>query len=71
MAKEDRMLLNKKEVTTIKLTNFTQSIEMIQTPQEKELQKKIKENEEYIEHIKKHDKKAYERYLSYSTYLKH
>jgi len=65
------MLLNKQEATTIKLTNFRQSIETVQTPQEKELQKKIKENEDYIEHIKKHDKKAYERYLSYSTYLKH
>ncbi len=49
MAKENKMLLNKKEVTTIKLTNFTQSIETIQTRQEKERQKKIKENEDYIE----------------------
>lgn len=71
MPKEDRMLLNKQEVTTVKLTNFTQSIETIQTRQDKERQKKIKENEDYIEYIKKHDKKAYERYLSYSTYLKH
>jgi len=71
MAKENRMILNTKEVTNIKLTNFTQSIETIQTRQEKELQAKIKESEDYIEHIKKHDKKAYERYLSYSTYLKH
>ena len=71
MAKENRMILNTKEVTNIKLTNFTQSIETVQTRQEKELQAKIKESEDYIEHIKKHDKKAYERYLSYSTYLKH
>jgi len=71
MAKDNRMILNKKEVTTIKLTNFTQSIATAQTPQEKERQKKIKENEDYIAHIKKHDKKAYERYLSYSTYLIH
>lgn len=62
------MPLNKKETTTIKLTNFTQTLK---TPQETELQKKIKENEDYIEHIKEHDKKAYERYISYSTYLKH
>ena len=56
MAKENRMILNKKEVKNIKLTNFTQF---------------IKENEDYIEYIKEHDKKAYEKYLSYSTYLKH
>jgi hypothetical protein len=31
--KESRMTLNKKEATTIKLTNFTQSIETLQTPQ--------------------------------------
>lgn len=68
MPKEDRVPLNKKEVTTIKLTNFAQTL---QSPQEIERQKKIKENEDYIKHIKKHDKKAYERYLSYSTYLKH
>ena len=68
MPKEGRMPLNKKEVTTKKLKNFTKTI---QTPQEIQLQKKIKENEEYIEHIKKHDKIAYERYLSYSSYLKH
>ena len=68
MAKEKRMPLNKKEIKSIKLTNFT---ERIQTNQEKELQKKIKENEDYIEYIKEHDKKAYERYLSYSSYLRH
>lgn len=71
MAKENRMTLNKKEMTNIKLTNFTQCIETIQTSREEELQKKIKDNEDYIEHIKKHDKKAYANYLSYSTYLKH
>jgi len=59
------MPLNKKE---IKLTNFT---ETLQTPQEKERQKKIKQNEEYIKYIKEHDKIAYERYLSYSSYLRH
>ena len=68
MAKESEMPLNKKEVESIKLTNFT---ETIQTSQEKELQKKIKENEDYIEYIKEHDKKAYARYISYSTYLRH
>ncbi|MDF1881928.1 hypothetical protein JHD50_11575 [Sulfurimonas sp. MAG313] len=65
------MNLNKKEVQDIKLTHFTKFVEKVQTNQEKELQKKIKENEEYIERIKEHDKKAYERYLSYSTYLSH
>jgi len=64
------LILNK-ELKNIKLTNFSQSIETAQTSREKELQKKIKENEDYIEFIKEHDKKAYERYLSYSSYLRH
>ena len=62
------MGLNRQKVKDVKLTNFT---DKLQTPQEKERQKKIKENEEYIEYIKEHDKIAYERYLSYSTYLSH
>ena len=65
------MPLMKKDTNIINLKNFTQSIKAIPTSQEIERQKKIEENEAYIEHIKEHDKEAYQRYLSYSTYLKH
>lgn len=63
------MLLKKDEITCSKITNYTQFAEMVQTSQEDELQKKIKDNEAYIKYIKVHDKKAYEKYLSYLTYL--
>lgn len=54
----------------LKLKNYTEFVDTIADKQEVERQKKMKANAEYIEYIKVHDKKAYENYLSYSTYLK-
>jgi len=65
------MTFDKKDLKNINFTHITQFSQTIPTPQEQALQKKIKENEAYIEHIKVHDKKAYEKYLSYSSYLRH
>lgn len=53
----------------IKLKNYKQFVDRISSAEEDKKQMKIKETAEYIEHIKIHDKKAYEKYLSYSTYL--
>jgi len=62
------MSLKRNENKDIKVTSFS---ETEPTAQEKERQNKIKENEAYIKYIKEHDKVAYERYLSYSSYLRH
>lgn len=53
----------------VTLKNYTEFKETIKNTQEQEKQKKIQASKDYIEYIKKHDKKAYENYLSYSTYL--
>lgn len=47
-------------------TSFTQTLQS--TPEE-EKEHKIQASKEYIAYIKEHDKDAYEKYLSYATYL--
>lgn len=60
----------KVDVKNVKLTNYSEFTEVVKNNQTQELDRKKKESEAYIEHIKLHDKEAYEKYLSYNTYLK-
>ena len=60
----------KPEIKTIKLKNYKQFTDTVSNAHEQELEIKKKASSDYIEYIKKHDKEAYENYLSYSTYLK-
>lgn len=52
------------------LTNYSEFEKIVSTSPQEKREQKIKENAEYIEYIKEHDKVAYKNYLSYSTYLK-
>lgn len=63
-------MIRKIELKNIKLKNYKQFIDTITNTDEDEKQMKIKASDDYIEYIKTHDKEAYKKYLSYSTYLK-
>ena len=58
------------DVKNIKLTNYSEFVEAIENKQAQELEQRIKESAAYVEHIRLHDKEAYQKYLSYATYLK-
>lgn len=58
------------DIKNVKLTNYSEFTEVVKNNQTQELDRKRKESEAYIEYIKLHDKEAYEKYLSYATYLK-
>ncbi len=59
----------KNQNRALKITSYSQFNETLASQREAKQQQKIQENEAYIEYIKKHDKEAYEKYLSYATYL--
>ncbi|MDQ7045529.1 MAG: hypothetical protein Q9M32_06440 [Sulfurimonas sp.] len=54
----------------ISLTFKKEFQDFIISTQEQEKQIKMKASADYVEYIKEHDKEAYKKYLSYSTYLK-
>lgn len=56
--------------TSKELKNYTQFIDTLKSSLEEERKIKLKASQDYIEYIKQHDEKAYQNYLSYSTYLK-
>ncbi|MFT5662058.1 MAG: hypothetical protein ACI9TV_002706 [Sulfurimonas sp.] len=60
----------KTEVKNIKLKNYKEFVDTVNSSQEQEIKRKIQETADYIAHIKIHDEEAYKNYLSYSTYLK-